>query len=391
VRRLVVAAAIVGSGVSGAAAQDTTMVQGGIYQRPFLVGSGRTAVGGYAEANTNYFVTDGIGDGFSMEFRRFNIFFFSSVGRRIRFTSELEFEHGTEEIALETALVDFQVNPSFVLRAGILLPPIGAFNVNHDSPRYDIVDRPLVATEIIPATLSEIGFGVHGRLAPRGFAISYDAYLTNGLGDGIINNPSGRTRLADGKSEERFAEDNNGSPAISARVAAQARRYGEVGLSYYGGVYNRYRIEGVPVDEKRWLSIAALDLNTEVRGVEVRGEVALATIDVPPSLRELMGSRQWGGYLDVVAPVWRPTIRGLQRPVVSAVLRVERVDFNAGTFTSTDRPRGDEISGLTAGLSFRPAAGTVFRLGYRVSRARDLQGNDPARTAGFQVGFATYF
>ena len=89
-----------------------------------------------------------------MELRRFNIFLYSSVGRRIRFLSELEFEHGTEEIALETALVDFVVTPSLVARAGILLPPIGAFNANHDSPRYDFVERPLVSTEIIPATLS---------------------------------------------------------------------------------------------------------------------------------------------------------------------------------------------------------------------------------------------
>ena len=150
---------------SEAFAQDTAMVQGGIYQRPFLLATGRTAVGGYAEGNANYFRTDGVGEGLSMELRRFNIFLYSSVGRRIRFISELEFEHGVEEIALETALVDFVVTPLLVLRAGILLPPLGAFNVSHDGPRYEFVDRPLVSTRIIPATLSEVGFGVHGRLA----------------------------------------------------------------------------------------------------------------------------------------------------------------------------------------------------------------------------------
>src|SRR5688572_8972841 len=202
------------------------MVQGGIYQRPFLVSAGRTAVGGYAEGNANYLQTDGVSEGLSMELRRFNIFLFSSVGQRVRFISELEFEHGTEEIALETALVDFVVNPSFVVRAGILLPPIGAFNVNHDSPRYDFVERPLVSTEIIPATLSEIGFGVHGRLVPPGFTLSYDAYLTNGLGDGVVLNSTGRTHLASGKSASRFEEDNNGSPAFSGRLGAQVRRWG---------------------------------------------------------------------------------------------------------------------------------------------------------------------
>jgi hypothetical protein len=376
---------------AAAAAQDTSMVQGGLYQRPFIASAGRTAVGGYAEGHASYFVTDGIGDGLSMELRRFNIFLYSSVGRRIRFLSELEFEHGTEEITLETALVDFVVNPSLVLRAGILLPPIGAFNVAHDSPRYDFVERPLVSTRIIPATLSEVGFGVHGRLAPGTLAVSYDAYLTNGLGSGVVLNSSGRTDLAGGKSESRFAGDNNGSPAVSGRVAARHRGVGEVGLSYYGGVYNDYRVEGVAVDRRRWLSIAALDANGEIGPVSVSGEVALARVDVPDDLTELFAERQWGAYVDVVAPVWRPRIRALPAPMVYAVARLERIDLNQGRFQSTGRPIGDDVRAVTLGVSFRPAAGTVFRANYRLESARDVLGNEPARTGGFQLGFATYF
>ena len=373
------------------AVQDTGMVQGGIFQRPFIASAGRTAIGGYAEANGSYLRTDGVGEGWSMELRRFNIFLYSSVGRRIRFLSELEFEHGTEEIALETALVDFVVTPSLVARAGILLPPIGAFNANHDSPRYDFVERPLVSTEIIPATLSEVGFGVHGRLAPKGFSMSYDAYLTNGLGDGVILNPLGRTRLASGKSEDRFAEDNNGSPALSGRVAAMARRWGELGLSYYGGIYNSYRTDGVVVAPKRRLSILAVDLATDVGPVALRGETAWARIDLPDDLGELMADRQWGFYLDATMPVWRPKIRGLERPVLSAVVRLERADFNQGRFAATDLVRGDDVNAVTAGISFRPAAGTVFRANYRHQSSRDLVGNPPSKTAGFQIGFATYF
>jgi hypothetical protein len=42
-------------------------------------------------------------------------------------------------------------------------------------------------------------------------------------------------------------------------------------------------------------------------------------------------------------------------------------------------------------VSFRPTPGTVFRASYRYHWIHDMQGNDPARAAGFQVGFATYF
>lgn len=377
--------------VSAVQAQDTSMVQGGIYQRPFLVSAGRTAVGGYAEGNANYFRTDGVGEGLSMELRRFNIFLFSSIGRRLRFISELEFEHGTEEIALETALVDFTLTPSFVVRGGILLPPVGAFNVNHDGPRYDFVDRPLVSTRIIPATLSEVGFGVHGRLAPRGVTLSYDAYLVNGLGDGVVLNATGRTDIPSGKTPSRFEEDNNGSPAFSGRFAAQSRRFGELGLSYYGGIYNSWRVEGEAVDAKRRLSIIALDMNTELSSLSLRGEVAWVKVDVAEDLEEVMAERQWGVYLDAVLPVWRPRIRGLTDPVVSLGVRLERVDFNRGEFTSTGGKIFDEINAVTAGASFRPAPGTVFRLNYRFESSRDLLGNPASKTGGIQAGFATYF
>jgi hypothetical protein len=370
---------------------DSIPVQGGVYNRPFLASVGRTAVGGYVEGNTNYFRRDGISEGFSMELRRFNVFLFSSIGSRIRFISELEFEDGAEEIALETALIDFIVNPSFVVRAGVLLPPIGAFNVNHDAPRWDFVERPLVSTEVIPATLSEVGFGAHGRLFPRGFTITYDVYLSNGLGDGVILNEAGRTRLASGKGTGLVAGDNNGRPGVSGRIGFQRRNLGELGLSYYAATYNTFSVDGREVDARRAVRLAALDLHTEVHSVSLRGELAFAWIDVPEHLSELFGDRQWGLHVDAVIPVFRPRIRGLTDPVVSAVARVERVDFNRGRFTGTGDSIGDEVDAITLGFSFRPVAGTVVKANYRYERLRDLQGNEPARRAGFQFGLATYF
>ncbi len=209
-----------------------------MYQRPFILqgekrGSLAAAVGGYVEANTNYFATDGISDGFSMEMRRFNIFLYSTLKERIRFISELEFEHGVEEIALETALLDFEFNPALIFRAGIVLVPIGYFNQNHDSPKWDFVDRPLVSTTIIPATYSDIGFGFHGTIPAGSLALTYETYLLNGLQDGVLNNTENRTFLPAGKNEARFGQDNNGSPAAALRLAVKkkkARRGGNIFL-----------------------------------------------------------------------------------------------------------------------------------------------------------------
>jgi hypothetical protein len=370
---------------------DTVRVQDAIYNRPFIASMGRTSIGGYVEGNTNYFADDGVSEGFSMELRRFNIFLFSAIGARFRFISELEFEDNAEEIKLETALLDFIINPSLVLRGGVLLPPVGQFNVRHDSPLWDVIDRPLVSTEIIPATLSEVGFGAHGRFYPSGFTMTYDAYVVQGLGDGIVLNEFGRTRLASGRANELFTENNNGRVALTGRVAAQHRTLGELGISGYSGVYNSYRADGVDVDDPRRVSIAAVDWSTAVLGASIRGEAAWSFIDVPPDLQGLFGSRQAGFFVDIVKPIFHPRVLGLKDATVSAVVRLEAVDYNQGTLPQTGEPAGDAVQAIVLGASFRPIAGTVFKFNYRREWIHDLVGNDPLNRAGFQFGLATYF
>lgn len=388
---IVIIASLLGAG-SIHAQYDTSAVQSAVYNRPFIaIGQTATAVGGYLEGNTNYFQEDGVSEGFSMEMRRFNIFLYSTIIPRVRFLAELEFEHGTEEIALETAQVDFELNPALVLRGGVLLVPIGAFNLNHDSPKWEFVERPLVATEIIPSTLSDIGFGFNGKIFRKKFIFTYDAYLVNGLGEGIILNDAGRTFLPSGKNPERFREDNNGSPAFSGRVAFRQRDIGELGLSYYGGYYNSYKIEGEQVDEKRAVQIFAIDFNATLSKAVFNGEFAFNSVDVPEDISEIYGRKQWGGSAEVLYPLLRKKMLGFENAVINAGLRAERVDYNVGTFASTGEKIYDEVNALAVALSFRPSANTVLRANFRQHWIRDLPGNPAIKSAGFQFGIATYF
>ena len=375
-----------------AAQDDSSSVQGSIYRRPFIAEAGRTAVGGYVEANAHFAREQGIGPGLSMELRRFNLFLFSSLGPRLRFISELEFEHGTQEIALETALIDYRVSSALVLRGGILLPPIGAFNQNHDGPRWEFVARPLVSTEIIPSTLSEVGFGVNGRLAPAGLTLTYDAYLTNGLGEGVVLNPTGRTHLASGKRAGQFAGDDNGVPALSGRLALRAPKVGEAGISWYGTTYNTFRVDGMAVDARRDLAITAVDLAASLpRGITLRGEAALARVDLPDGLTDLLGSRQWGIHLDLVAPVWRAERGVLRGSILSVTTRLEHVDRNVGRFDATGQLIGDDLGAIVLGASLRPAAGTVLKVNFRREWSHDLLRNAASRRAALQFGIASYF
>lgn len=366
-----------------------------VYNRPFLtVNKAPVAVGGYVEANTSYFATDGITEGLSFQMRRLTLFLSASINRRIKFLTELEFEDGTKEINIEFASIDIELHPLFNLRGGIVMNPIGSFNQNHDGPKWEFVDRPLSSTTIIPSTWSNVGFGIFGKRYRGNWVMAYEAYLTNGFDDQIIANGQGRTFFPATKGNaDRFEESFNGVPLVTVKGAVKHRKIGEIGLSWMGGVYNKFQDDGLVFDQRRRVDFVAVDFNTTfpVLKTYLTGEWVWATVNVPETYSQQFGRRQQGGWLDVVQPIVRRRILGWNTAVVNAALRVERVDYNVGTFNETGDNIRDELWSVMPGISFRPSPVTVIRANYRYQWDTDLLGNPAARTAGFQVGFSTYF
>src|SRR5262245_40528710 len=80
-----------------------------LYNRPFLeVGKLPIAFGAYVEANYQYLQENGISEGHQFQMRRLSLFVSSSIGNRIKFLNEIEFEDGAKEISIEFASLDFE-------------------------------------------------------------------------------------------------------------------------------------------------------------------------------------------------------------------------------------------------------------------------------------------
>lgn len=366
-----------------------------VYNRPFLqFGKIPVAIGGYAEINTQYSGTDGVTEGFSFQMRRMSLFISSSIHQRIKFLTEIEFEDGTEEINLETSIIDLELHPLLNLRGGILLNPIGAFNQNHDGPRWEFVDRPVAATQMLPATWSNVGMGLHGKLFQHRWVFAYEAYLTNGFDDKIISNEENKTFLPASKlNHERFEESNNGIPLFTGKIAIKNRSIGEIGFSYMGGVYNKYKEDGLVIDEKRRLDVMAVDFNSTLPKIKtyINGEVAWVKVDVPPTYSQQFGDRQWGGFIDIVQPIIKRKIFGFEKSIINLAVRFEYVDWNVGTFTETGNNISEDITSVTPAVSWRPTGQTVLRFNYKYQWQQDLLGNPASRTGTFQFGISTYF
>lgn len=366
-----------------------------VYNRPFLsAGKVPVALGGYAEANWQHLGTDGVSEGHQFQVKRVTLFVASSISKRIKFLSEIEFEDGTKEINIEFAAMDMEFDPLLNLRGGIIMNPIGAFNQNHDGPKWEFVDRPVAATQMLPATFSNGGFGLYGKKYNKNWVFAYEAYVTNGFNDRIIDNSAGRTSLpATKEDKDRFEESFNGSPMLTGKVAVRHRKIAEIGLSYMGGVYNKFEDDGLVLDKKRRVDVFSIDANSTLPklNTNIIAEWAWVKVDVPDSYTQQYGKMQQGGFVDIVQPVLKRKMFGFDKSVLNIACRLEYVDWNAGTFKETGGNIADDFMSIVPAVSWRPTPLTVIRVNYRYNRQKDLLGNPPSMTAGFQAGFATYF
>ena len=366
-----------------------------IYSRPVLnINKTPIAIGGYLETNWQKLTTDGVSEGHQFQARRLSLFLSSSISKRIKFLTEIEFEDGGKEIAIEFASVDVVFHPLVNFRAGIILNPIGAFNQNHDGPKWEFTDRPISATQLLPATFSNSGAGIFGKKYHRNWMFGYELYLSGGFDNSIIENSENKTFLPAAKENpERFEEINSGEPLFTGKLALKNSKIGELGISYMGGIYNKFQDDGIVIDKKRRVHIFALDFNTTLPKIKtfITTEFAWITVDVPETYSQQFGNKQYGGFIDIVQPILSQTILGWDKAVLNLACRLEYVDWNVGTFNETGGNIGEDLWSIMPAISFRPTSETVFRLNYRFQKQRDIFGNPPAITDGFNFGISTYF
>ena len=377
------------------AADSLKLNMDAVYDRPLIkAGKLPVSVGGYVEANYQYLSEDGVSEGHQFQMRRLTIFLASSIAKRLKFLTEIEFEDGTKEINIEFASIDFEVSPLLNFRGGVIMNPIGAFNQHHDGPKWEFIDRPVAATQMLPATWSNAGFGVFGKKYNNDWVYAYEVYLSNGFNESIINNTENKTFLPAAKANpDRFEESFNGRMLTTAKIALRNKRVGEIGLSFMGGIYNKHEEDGLFLDEKRRADVFAIDFNTTLPLTKtfINGEWAWVNVDVPATFTEQFGSKQQGGFVDIVQPVYARPVFGFEQSVVNASIRLEYVDWNMGSFKSTGGNISEHLFSIVPSLSFRPVPQTVFRVNYRRNWQTDMLGNPASRLAAFQFGISSYF
>jgi hypothetical protein len=305
----------------------------------------------------------------------------TTLRERVNFFSEIEFEEAGEEIVVEMAQLDLYLVPVFNARTGMLLLPLGRYNLAHDGPRNDLPSRPAEAEALLGVAIGQPGLGAYGRFdRPGGARFTYEAYAVNGYQDALLTGSPEGTRLPAGR---RNPEDANASPAFVGRVEWSPQPRSAFGVSGYHGAYNVSTLEGVDVDDRRDLSIGVLDVEQPIGPVVVSGEGAMVHVEIPPTLEGLFASRQSGAYVQFAWRFGRRWVTAMSDSWFTLAARFDGVDFDR------DIP-GDSFRSLTLGVNFRPVRETALKLAFERGETRD-RFNNLTTFARVQLGIATYF
>jgi hypothetical protein len=321
-------------------------------------------------------------------------FIYADIAPGLRFATEIEFEHGgvkdegdvtvstttgsgtaslSGESKVEFAVLDYDlIGESLGFRGGIVLIPVGKFNLAHDSPINDLNDRPLVSRTIIPTTFAESGAGLFGTLYPMDpLKLDYQFYVTQGYNGGAtgskITKASG---LRDARSS--IQSDNNENLGYSGRVALSPFLGSEIGASFYSSVYDDAG--------QNALTTFAGDWGFQWRFLEFLGEYANTQIGKDSSILASVPERMEGYYAQLNIHFLQDAVR--PGSTFTGVTRWDSVNTDLRDDTN-DRQR------LTFGLNFRPVEQTVFKLDYQVNY-EDMAVNRTLNNAWI-LGFATYF
>lgn len=393
-----------------------------IYAKPFL-SAPKATIGGYVDAMYNILSRQNLDNPSRNSFgqQRLVPFIYADITDRVKFAAEIEFERGGTNapqtgaggtlgdgsISVEFAQLDYLVNEKINIRGGLLLMPVGKFNLLHDSPLNDLVDRPMVSRIIIPSTWFEAGAGIYGTFYPSTLSkIDYELYAVNGMSQAA----GGITDLGVRNARGSVSRDRDDSKAIVGRLAFSPMLGIEIAGSGYHG---QYKPSTATVGSGN-LDIFAVDWTLQRGPFELIGEAAWTRIsnnNATGVAGNGIGPAGMFGYYVQGNYHFMPEILKRLAPshfsdasTFTATVRWEQVDTDTDNRTvggANTVGNRRELDRLTVGLNFRPIEDTVFKINWQHNAQNGAAGLTPAGDLGtasspmdgdgFLFQAATYF
>lgn len=230
------------------------------------------SIGGYGEMYYTHQEHSGADE---TEVYRFVPYIGYKFSDTIILNSEIEFEHGGAEIAIEQLYLDFLINPAFNVRLGQQVVPMGLINQNHEPVLYNTVKRPDVENYLIPSTWHENGLTVYGKTDTFNYAVGAVVALDMGLAnhDGAPDEGTyGKNWIRDGRRGGNETNSQTSNLAAVARLDYTGINGLLIGASFYTGE------AGPSTNDKEVGRLTLADLHAQYQneGFKIKGLYAQA-------------------------------------------------------------------------------------------------------------------
>ena len=289
--------------------------------------------------------------------------------------TELEFEHGGSEVAIEFLYLDFLLSRNLNLRVGSQLVPVGLVNMKHEPTLFPTVQRPETEKYIIPSTWNETGVIAYGE---TGIAdLYYHFGFVNSLNlnsDATKNGDAGWIR--DGR-------QGSANKAAMQRVALTGRLdYGAIegltaGASFYWG--NASNSKSANVDGT---SILIYDLHAiyGYESIKVKGLFTQAMLSGAEKISPTAAKKAQGWYVTGEYDIMDSLGYNSSLPLFiqyESYNPVKEREGGAAAMNDTDI--------WTFGLNYYPHEQVVLKADYAIKDRND--GSKKIDTLSFGLGF----
>jgi len=307
------------------------------------------SIGGYGEGRFKNYMHDKGSKTDQAEMLRAIVYVGYKFSDSIILNSEIEFEHANEAY-VEMVSLDFLLDASFNLRAGLLLAPMGLTNELHEPTLFHGNDRPLVERQVIPTTWREMGAGVFGKLTEK---IDYKLYVMNGF-DGADFTSKG---LRGGR--QKGSKANADDWALVGRLDYEPILGLNLGGSFYLGDSGQRRVLDAATNEVDvFTQIYEVHTQYKYKGLELKGLLTQVKIDDTESILAQTGNDvpdEIIGYYGEIAYDVLPLIVTGTNQYLAPFFRYE--DLN---YTGND----EEVTLMVFGLSYKPIPNVVLKADY---------------------------
>ena len=352
----------------------------------------KTRFGGYGELNYIFRRNNSNNKGGNVfDPNRIVLYVESPLSDWITFNAELEWEHGgvkdelnkdnglSGETSVEQAFLDFKLSRRLNVKAGVMLVPLGATNLNHEPTNINSSERPQLDQILIPSTWSEMGAGIHGDIGDK---VGYQLYVMNGLDGSRFSAEKG---IREGR--QNLNEDNNNGKAVTGRLELRPMANLNTNLSFYTGNSGK--------GASAYTTVSAFDGRYSLGNFDVAGEYVFIYQDDPAALGVTDIGRRMSGYW--IEGAWHVMPQSWKKGKLAdsdAILFARWSEFNTQQGGVVDPAT---VSGrynrnyTTVGLHFKPTTTVSIKADYQFYGDHRAGGETPLDNDKFQVSLGFVF